>query len=112
MITGRAEVIGSARSRRVSSSPSMRGIIRSTTARSGRLALDHLQRLLAVAGVQHLEALQPQVDLDEPGDVLVVVDDEDQVGSVAGRLHRQAPATARSARPRSRRTASAGSAAP
>ena len=33
---------------------------------------------------EHLEAVQPQVELDEPGDVLVVVDDQDRSSLAVG----------------------------
>src|SRR5688500_17759232 len=38
-----------------------------------------LERLLAVLGGDDLETLQPEVDLDETNDVVVVVGNEDQV---------------------------------
>src|SRR5690606_5967417 len=66
---------------------------------------------LPFVGQQHVEPVQPQVDLDEPGDVRVVVRHEDQVGPIPGRGGHGRP-VARRAASRSARTAAAGSAAP
>ena len=51
--------------------------------RSGWCCAIDVAGLLAVVRDQHLEALHRQVDLDEPGDVHVVVDDQDQFGAPA-----------------------------
>ena len=42
----------------------------------GVLLLEDLETLLAVAGQQHPEALAPQVEVDQVGDVRVVLDDD------------------------------------
>jgi hypothetical protein len=123
MITGSAEVSGSARNRRVSSTPFIFGIIQSTTARSGAALLHQLKGLLAVLGPHHLEAVHFQVERDEARDVLVVVHHQDEVGTLL-RLGRRGvdlvpddtgahtAAVVRAARARSLRQASAGSSAP
>ena len=76
---------------------------------------DQLQRLLAVVRDLDVEALQPEVDLNEPGDVLVVVDHEDEV-FVARFGHGVSPSGGRGAAVSTvlliARTAAAGSAAP
>jgi len=69
---------------------------------------DDLQGFLAVVSDEHIEALEPQVDLDEAGDVDVIVDDEHGAHACA---HQAESATA-DADCRSRRTTSAGSSAP
>ena len=90
-------VCGFFRRRCATSKPSMRGIITSSSTRSGRSAPASLERLLAVAGHRDVVAGGAEVHLDEPRDIRIVVHDEDRLGHLA-RLPR-----AMAARPRGRR---------
>src|SRR3954447_21723814 len=76
-----------------------------------QLPADDFQGLLPVMCDDDVEALEPEIYLDEPGDVDVVVDDEDRAHAGGSECH-EAAAVACSALARRRRTASAGSSAP
>ena len=93
-------VCGFFRSRCATSNPSMRGIITSSRTRSGRSVVAPREGLLAVGGHRDVVAGRAEVDLDEPRDVRIVVDNEDRLGHRATLLPRW---------PRGSRAASAGS---
>jgi hypothetical protein len=75
-MTGMLTVAGLARSWRQSSTPSMRGIITSSSTMSGARDAMMSSASQPSCAMTHLVALEAQVDLDEPRDVVVVVDDE------------------------------------
>ena len=76
MITETVAVRGSWRRRRVSSNPSMFGIITSASTRSGQRSLAASRAKRAVGGHAHVVARGAKLDLEQPGDERVVVDDE------------------------------------
>ena len=60
----------------MSSNPSMFGIITSASTRSGQRSWAAAQRLSTVARDAHVVAGRPQLDLEQPCDERVVVDDQ------------------------------------